>query len=109
VHQINNISIAGFKRLQDVDLEMRPLMVIIGGNGVGKTSMLDAVKLVPRSFLWKVVDLGSLRHEHLKHLQISLGMALPWQIAEHGLYTSANQRPSRRQCVRAGTEGTAND
>lgn len=43
---IRRLKISGFKRLRDVDLEMRPLMVLIGANGVGKTSLLDAVGML---------------------------------------------------------------
>jgi predicted ATPase len=46
MHKINQIQIKGFRRLMDVTLEMRPLMVLIGANGVGKTSMLDAFSLL---------------------------------------------------------------
>ena len=47
--KINHLSIKGFRRLYDIDLEMRPLMVVIGANGVGKTSMLDAITLLSAS------------------------------------------------------------
>ena len=46
---IRRIGIQGFRRLKDVDLEMRPLMVLIGANGVGKTSFLDALSLLAAS------------------------------------------------------------
>ena len=43
------VTIKGFRRLFDVSLEMRPLMVLIGANGVGKTSILDAFSLLAAS------------------------------------------------------------
>ena len=43
------IEIGGFRRLVDLRLEMRPLMVMIGANGVGKTSILDAFSLLAAS------------------------------------------------------------
>ena len=49
MNNINHLHIHGFRRLYDIDLEMRPLMVVIGANGVGKTSMLDAVNLLSAS------------------------------------------------------------
>jgi len=49
MHKIKKIKIAGFRRLHDVGIEMRPLMVMIGANGVGKSSILDAVSLLSAS------------------------------------------------------------
>jgi predicted ATPase len=49
MHKINRISIRGFRRIKQIDLAMRPLMVLIGANGVGKTSLLDAVALLSAS------------------------------------------------------------
>jgi len=46
MHQVKAIKIEGFRRLQKINIEMRPLMVMIGANGVGKTSMLDAISLL---------------------------------------------------------------
>jgi predicted ATPase len=43
------IEISGFRRLFDLRLEMRPLMVMIGANGVGKSSILDAFSLLAAS------------------------------------------------------------
>ena len=49
MNRLNHISIHGFRRLFDIDLEIRPMMVMIGANGVGKTSILDAVSLLSAS------------------------------------------------------------
>jgi len=49
MYKINHIKIGGFRRLKDIDLPVRPLMVLIGANGVGKTSMLDAFSLLSAS------------------------------------------------------------
>jgi predicted ATPase len=46
---INRIQISGFRRLRSLDLQMRPFMVLIGANGVGKTSLLDAFTLLSAS------------------------------------------------------------
>ena len=45
----NHISIQGFRRLLNVEMEMRPLMVLIGANGVGKTSFLDIFSMLASS------------------------------------------------------------
>ena len=47
--RFQRIHIGGFRRLYDVDLEMRPLMVMIGANGVGKTSILDVFSMLADS------------------------------------------------------------
>ena len=44
--KVNKIRIQGFRRLHNVNIEMRPFMVMIGANGVGKTSFLDAISLL---------------------------------------------------------------
>ncbi len=43
------IHIQGFRRLHDVDLALKPLCVMIGANGCGKTSLLDAFSLLAAS------------------------------------------------------------
>jgi predicted ATPase len=47
--RLESISIKGFRRLQQVDIEMRDLTVMIGANGSGKTSFLDAISLLSAS------------------------------------------------------------
>jgi predicted ATPase len=49
MYKINHIKIGGFRRLNDLDLPIRPFMVLIGANGVGKTSLLDAYSLLSAS------------------------------------------------------------
>lgn len=43
------LKVSGFRRLRCVDIEMRPLAVLIGANGSGKTSILDALSLLAAS------------------------------------------------------------
>lgn len=47
--KINRIKISGFRRLKALDLPMRPFMVLIGANGVGKTSLLEAFTILSAS------------------------------------------------------------
>jgi predicted ATPase len=49
VTRFQDISIKGFRRLADVQLELRPLCVLIGANGIGKTSLLDVFSLLASS------------------------------------------------------------
>jgi predicted ATPase len=48
-HRFKNLSIRGFRRLQDVQFPLRPLCVMIGENGTGKTSVLDVMSLLANS------------------------------------------------------------
>lgn len=43
------ISVKGFRRLCNIELELRPLTVLIGANGTGKTSLLDVFSLLANS------------------------------------------------------------
>lgn len=47
--RFERIGIHGFRRLENVQLELRPLTVLIGANGVGKTSLLDVFALLAAS------------------------------------------------------------
>jgi predicted ATPase len=47
--RIERIGVKGYRRLQDINLEMRDLMVMIGANGSGKTSFLDLLSLLSAS------------------------------------------------------------
>ena len=49
MNKVKRIGIQGFKRLLDISMDMRPLMVMIGANGSGKTSFMDALSLVATS------------------------------------------------------------
>jgi predicted ATPase len=47
--RFGQLSIQGFRRLCDVRLALRPLSVLIGANGAGKTSVLDVLSLLASS------------------------------------------------------------
>ncbi len=47
--RFSSLKIKGFRRLNDLELDLRPFTVLIGANGVGKTSLLDAWTLLARS------------------------------------------------------------
>ncbi|MBC7971518.1 MAG: AAA family ATPase [Verrucomicrobia bacterium] len=49
MERFENISIRGFRRLRQVDLGMRDLVVMIGANGAGKTSFLDVLSVLAAS------------------------------------------------------------
>jgi predicted ATPase len=49
MYKLNRFGIKGFRRLFNVDLSMSPFTVIIGINGVGKTTLFDAFSLLSAS------------------------------------------------------------
>jgi len=49
MNELENISVKGFRRLHNIDLEMRNLTVMIGANGSGKTSFLDVFSILAAS------------------------------------------------------------
>jgi predicted ATPase len=77
------ITVKGYRRLYNVPLEMRPLTVMIGANGVGKTSFLDVLSLLADSAKGQLLERigGSLEamltRDKADHLAISLEMAVP--------------------------------
>ena len=50
------IHVQGFRRLHDVDLKVKPLNVVIGANGSGKTSLLDVFSLLAASASGKLKE-----------------------------------------------------
>lgn len=48
-NRFQHLGVKGFRRLYDVSLDLRPLCVMIGANGVGKTSLLDIFGLLAAS------------------------------------------------------------
>lgn len=79
------LHVSGFRRLQSVDLEMRPLAVLIGANGSGKTSLLDVLSLLASSASGdldeKVSDFGGINElltlDRAKKLFLRVDMAYP--------------------------------
>jgi predicted ATPase len=55
-YQFEKIDIKGYRRLLSVELEMRPLNVVIGQNGIGKTSILEIFSLLSASASGRLRD-----------------------------------------------------
>jgi len=55
-YQFEKIDIKGYRRLLSVELEMRPLNVVIGQNGIGKTSILEIFSLLASSASGRLRD-----------------------------------------------------
>lgn len=95
MHKIKQIKIGGFRRLYDIAIEMRPLMVMIGANGVGKTSILDALSLLSASAAGtmnrKLSDMGGvsdvLTRGHAAGITMSAEMEVPgYRALEYNLH-----------------------
>lgn len=54
MNHFERIKVQGFRRLYDIDLELRPFGVLIGANGSGKTSMLELFSLLAASAAGKL-------------------------------------------------------
>lgn len=84
-NRFKQIKIDGFRRLYDVSLELRELCVLIGANGVGKTSLLDIFGLLAASAEGRlgerISELGGLSSiltlERSKQLSLELSMTVP--------------------------------
>jgi predicted ATPase len=56
MNKFEKIRIRGYRRLFDVEIEMRPLTVMLGANGSGKSSFLDAWSLLAASCRSQLAD-----------------------------------------------------
>jgi predicted ATPase len=83
--RFSKIRIQGFRRLFDVELELRSLSVMIGANGTGKTSVLDVLSLLANSAQGKlsesIADLSGLTsvltYDRAKNLELDISMTVP--------------------------------
>ena len=84
VVRFKKLSISGFRRLYDVSLPLRPLCVMIGSNGTGKTSVLDVLSLFANSAQGKlsetITDLAGiasvLTYDRAKTLKLGISMTV---------------------------------
>lgn len=82
--RFQEISIKGFRRLANVQLELRPVSVLIGANGIGKTSMLDVFSLLASSARGSLnaalSELGGLSalitYDHAEELALGISMEI---------------------------------
>lgn len=84
-NRFKEIKVGGFRRLYDVRLDLRDLCVLIGANGVGKTSLLDIFGLLASSaegrLSEKLSELGGVASvitlEKSTRLSLELSMTVP--------------------------------
>jgi len=96
--RFKNLSIEGFRRLQKVEFKLRPLCVMIGANGTGKTSVLDVMSLLANSARGKlsasIADFSGLNNvltfDKTSELSLGISMEVP---RYHPLDYSLKLRP----------------
>ena len=84
MNSFEHITIEGYRRLFSVQVDMRPLTVMIGANGVGKTALLEIFSLLAASanghLQAKISELGGLSEiitrDKADSMAISLRMSL---------------------------------
>lgn len=54
VNMIENISIAGYKSIKQMSLDLKPINILIGANGSGKSNFISYFKLVDSIFLQRL-------------------------------------------------------
>jgi predicted ATPase len=82
--RFKNLSIQGFRRLKDVGFSLRPLCVMIGANGTGKTSVLEVMSLLANSARGKlssaITELSGLSsvltYDRVDDLRLSISMGV---------------------------------
>ena len=83
--RFKELSIDGFRRLHEVRLPLRPLSVMIGANGTGKTSVLNVLSLLANSAQGKlseaITDLAGLAsvltYDKAEDLHLGISMTVP--------------------------------
>src|SRR5208282_4925861 len=83
--RFKELSIHGFRRLYEVRLPLRPLTVMIGANGTGKTSVLEVLSLLANSAQAKLSDFMSdlaglssvLTYDRAEDLRLEISMTVP--------------------------------
>jgi len=83
--RFGDLSIYGFRRLHDIQLSLRPLSVMIGANGTGKTSVLEVLSLLANSakgqLSTSITDLSGLAsvltYDRSDALRLGISMEVP--------------------------------
>ena len=85
--RFGQLAVQGFRRLNDVRLSLRPLSVMIGANGTGKTSVLDVLALLASSAQARLSsslsDLAGLANILTYERAEELGLQITMQVPGH--------------------------
>jgi predicted ATPase len=87
VNEFNHISINGYRRLFSIDVPMKPLTVMIGANGVGKTAFLEVFSLLAASangqLASQLSEFGGMSDILTRDKAQSLAFKLSKKVSEH--------------------------
>jgi predicted ATPase len=87
MNSFESINIAGYRRLYSVEIDMRSLTVVIGANGVGKTSLLEIFSLLAASAKGqlepKISDLGGLGEIMTRDMADRIAISLLMSVPDH--------------------------
>ena len=85
--RFGQLTIQGFRRLLDVRLALRPLSVMIGANGTGKTSVLDVLSLLASSAQGRlspsISELSGLANVLTYDRAEELGLGITMEVRDH--------------------------
>jgi predicted ATPase len=85
--RFKELSIQGFRRLRDVQFPLRPLCVMIGANGTGKTSVLNVMSLLADSARGKLsaamADLSGLASVQTADSTEDLRLGISMEVSHH--------------------------
>ena len=62
---IKRLKVKGYKSLNDVEINLKPMSVIFGPNAAGKSNIFDALSLVSRMVTERTLKDAFLRHRGL--------------------------------------------
>ncbi len=84
IHAFSRLRVAGYRRLRDLDLALKHFNVLIGTNGVGKTSVLEVMRLLAASAEGRLLEtisvkggIGSLLFDGRSHLPLTMLLDMP--------------------------------
>ena len=87
MHEIRRVGIEGFRRLRDVSIDMRPMMVMVGANGCGKTSFMDALALLASSaeggLNRRLTDMGGVSETTTRGRQQDMSFSADMEVPDH--------------------------
>ena len=87
MHEIRRVGIEGFRRLCSISIEMRPMMVMVGANGCGKTSFMDALSLVAASaegeLNRRLTDMGGVSETITRGRQLDMSFSADMEVPDH--------------------------
>jgi predicted ATPase len=108
MNRFENISILGYRRLVNVHVELRPLTVLIGANGVGKTSFLEVWVLLAAAcqgqLSAKLSELGGLNDIITRDRAGSVAFDLTMSVPNHAPLKYRLRIEPQGQSYRIGEE-----